>query len=32
MKLSSFQRNGKASYGIANDQGLIDLAARLGSK
>jgi len=32
MKLSSFQHNGKASYGIVTDQGLIDLRPRLESK
>jgi len=32
MKLTSFQRNGKASYGIVTDQGVIDLGLRLGSK
>lgn len=32
VKLSSFKLNGRPSYGIVKDEGLIDLGARLGSK
>ena len=32
MKLTSYRRNGKDSYGIVTDAGVIDLESRLGSK
>jgi 2-keto-4-pentenoate hydratase/2-oxohepta-3-ene-1,7-dioic acid hydratase in catechol pathway len=32
MKLTSYRRNGKDSYGIVTDAGVIDLGARLGAK
>ena len=32
MKVVSFVRNGKASYGVVSGDGIVDIASRLGAK